>query len=165
MDHACGPGVRPVPAPPLMKDKKIMTIVERIQNHRPAASAHQVGRKWKSIQTRVGTRRVSRTMCWLGKDIGDTEPATKKRPASKAAAAAKTKAKILIVKRPAAVHSAKPINQIKTKAQSTNRLATARKGRSLRPPAENNFEATDGNDCTRWVCIRQEVQCRGMEQT
>ena len=102
--------------PPLIRENNFMAIVGRILSTRPAASAHKVGGEWKSYESHTPRpHRVYKRMHWFELPTGakleppeenpaDTEPATKKRPAAKAAAAARTKAKTLILKRPAAVH-------------------------------------------------------------
>ena len=184
LDYACGPGVRPVPAPPLIKEKSFMTIVERIQNHRPAASAHQVVGKWKSccMGVRIGRKVGHKPMIWLDTATSakrgpsepkpaDTEPATKKMPAGKAAAAAKTKAKTLNVKRPAAVFVA-DLRTKKCRRQADRRLWSGRKDvgqnnkqqqqQRAASPTLHLFRAPDKKPrMRRPEFARHEYKCRG----
>ena len=123
MDYACGPGVRPVSPPPRIRAPSFMAIVNRILYPRPAESAHQAQatKTWTRHQAWSNGPHSSRRRVqyrWLSEpDPAYTEQATKKRPATKAAAATKTKAKTLIVKRPAAMHSAKHTYYEKTAGQ------------------------------------------------
>ena len=102
LDYACGAGVRPVPPPAPIKDPYFRLIVSRILSPRPPEAAHQVAGKWKSIQ--VAHRKGAKVLKWFESAKGgrlepaepnpaDTEPATKKRPAARAATAATTKTK------------------------------------------------------------------------